>query len=121
EDGIRDLIVTGVQTCALPIFRSERLNKVSRFVCIYVAESDLHGKVFAKLLNDFAVGILQYGKQRCINRTVFLIWLWRESQSLKGGFQRHHVLDFGSMIIEPLCRSLKGHIKGRRGGIQGIQ
>src|SRR6266496_1358303 len=27
EDGIRDLYVTGVQTCALPIFARERLHK----------------------------------------------------------------------------------------------
>src|SRR5688572_33071981 len=30
EDGIRDLTVTGVQTCALPIYRGERLRVIGQ-------------------------------------------------------------------------------------------
>src|SRR5256885_5218820 len=40
EDGIRDYKVTGVQTCALPIFRTETCNLFG--VPIRVVESDCH-------------------------------------------------------------------------------
>ena len=40
EDGIRDVAVTGVQTCALPIYGDVSVN-VSTHVCVHLKQ-DLH-------------------------------------------------------------------------------
>src|SRR5206468_5561089 len=37
EDGIRDLIVTGVQTCALPILLTRRTQRLIRRACLATA------------------------------------------------------------------------------------
>src|SRR2546425_7585152 len=39
EDGIRDKLVTGVQTCALPIFRTNKLANPQRMRIIFVGIS----------------------------------------------------------------------------------
>src|SRR2546430_8673696 len=41
EDGIRDLTVTGVQTCALPIYRAEE-EKLNLYLCGHYA-TEVHG------------------------------------------------------------------------------
>src|SRR3989440_4945216 len=46
EDGIRDLIVTGVQTCALPIFDGQKT--IAKIKNGDFAPSDTHGTSFAQ-------------------------------------------------------------------------
>src|SRR2546421_5310507 len=49
EDGIRDLIVTGVQTCALPIFASSDRKSASRSLKFLAAEDNRINQVVARL------------------------------------------------------------------------
>src|SRR2546430_3451059 len=43
EDGIRDLTVTGVQTCALPISNVELPFRVERWLCKLIVTPRVHG------------------------------------------------------------------------------
>ena len=52
EDGIRDLIVTGVQTCALPIFPHRIQFHCFRWVVRVLSQ---HHKPVVSQLNDIAV------------------------------------------------------------------
>src|SRR2546430_5309599 len=45
EDGIRDLTVTGVQTCALPIFETSYPDLAPRVIAYFCAEFGLHASV----------------------------------------------------------------------------
>src|SRR3989440_7299750 len=61
EDGIRDLIVTGVQTCALPIFcEQHKAQGLMLFTTVTVEEqSTVHTRMFASpvgVLEDPATG-----------------------------------------------------------------
>src|SRR5216683_2804795 len=48
EDGIRDLIVTGVQTCALPILRGRPARRGLRGFFRIAGRKELHGRNVAK-------------------------------------------------------------------------
>src|SRR5690606_40168292 len=54
EDGIRDFHVTGVQTCALPIYNQRRLGAVS--LKQYAREAGVMDKNFLPKLVDSAYG-----------------------------------------------------------------
>src|SRR2546425_1445515 len=57
EDGIRDKLVTGVQTCALPISMIARDYLYSRAIIELVALDDLEPlRVFARVTNEMTVG-----------------------------------------------------------------
>src|SRR3989449_1144113 len=56
EDGIRDVAVTGVQTCALPISAHAELMEVARRLNAPVVHS-LRGKEFIEYENPFDVGL----------------------------------------------------------------
>src|SRR6266403_2691329 len=58
EDGIRDLYVTGVQTCALPIFKSQRA-KVKSELRKRVTASPF-ASIFAFCLLTFALCLLTF-------------------------------------------------------------
>src|SRR2546430_13711411 len=53
EDGIRDLTVTGVQTCALPIYRFNDLASVRAAVA--AAEGDVAAILVSAFRHDFAL------------------------------------------------------------------
>src|ERR1019366_149614 len=55
EDGIRDWSVTGVQTCALPIYRAHRIHELLKFGRFIVG--DLHGvaELDAAMHRDFEI------------------------------------------------------------------
>src|SRR3972149_1762206 len=61
EDGIRDLTVTGVQTCALPIFGPVRQTEVGHLEFLAPVESDLafveHARIRELLLEKSLVRI----------------------------------------------------------------
>src|SRR2546430_506709 len=52
EDGIRDLTVTGVQTCALPIFRSEGADPVSE-PAFHLTPLDVRKQEFRRRLRGY--------------------------------------------------------------------
>ena len=53
EDGIRDKLVTGVQTCALPIYKA--LNLLSQGMGLFEAEVTWRSRAKAELLGDLLV------------------------------------------------------------------
>src|SRR5216683_6115359 len=61
EDGIRDLIVTGVQTCALPISESLRAVKIAYDLgCNFFDTADVYGHGHSEqLLGEALAGIRQ--------------------------------------------------------------
>src|SRR5688572_32282244 len=65
EDGIRDLTVTGVQTCALPIYSSV-------FICVHPRSSAVHSSSLRLCVRCIAVlnktrlpHLLQIGRASC--------------------------------------------------------
>src|SRR2546430_4092875 len=52
EDGIRDLTVTGVQTCALPIFEEGYLDVTQRCGGSYARARDLAGEIKAAVRKE---------------------------------------------------------------------
>src|SRR5256886_6838931 len=54
EDGIRDLTVTGVQTCALPIFVGLRLGLIFALINVVGVEFLINFGGLGQLINDLA-------------------------------------------------------------------
>src|SRR5205085_9541904 len=70
EDGIRDLTVTGVQTCALPIFGdfdAERVECVGELSSHEIGDEDEHGAPRLVRLFEYAVlaAIVEEVKRLC--------------------------------------------------------
>src|SRR5687768_18614757 len=72
EDGIRDVAVTGVQTCALPISHTTRGGAVDAAARLVAAELDEPGPgtlgVTARLVDVLLVYILRAWQERQIGR-----------------------------------------------------
>src|SRR2546428_8954212 len=68
EDGIRDLIVTGVQTCALPISRAPTLGLTTRNLTVSAAETN--ACVMATATERPAVGPITMTRSRSEERRV---------------------------------------------------
>src|SRR5438874_12891229 len=87
EDGIRDLYVTGVQTCALPIFREVRhANPDSvRISMPYLTNAGLNGTVIALIVGVATLLAIAFGleigrascREKCRSR-----W-WPDDQKKK--------------------------------------
>src|SRR2546421_2992776 len=63
EDGIRDLIVTGVQTCALPI-SLEAAQCRGELILLSAGDPRLDGLEIPRLLGDLALGQVVGARQR---------------------------------------------------------
>src|SRR5688500_19468983 len=68
EDGIRDYKVTGVQTCALPIFVHARRIDVRRRADVHVPRVHLAGDLAEDVVEVRAVGDEQIGRASCRER-----------------------------------------------------
>src|SRR5690349_24097278 len=70
EDGIRDLYVTGVQTCALPIYDDEEPARRIAVQPIEIDERDPHHRERTIVQRGLAVGALIIGGKRSEERRV---------------------------------------------------
>src|SRR5204862_4327398 len=64
EDGIRDLYVTGVQTCALPIYRSRLTADGMWYLCLYAAKGiDLRAALRGGVSAEEVASLIRRGWQ----------------------------------------------------------
>src|SRR5437762_8582466 len=87
EDGIRDTSVTGVQTCALPIFRFEplggRASNRMRLRELREEVEPLEPRQLADLALDGAdVRALEIGRASCRKECGSRGWTWTEKQRM---------------------------------------
>src|SRR5206468_7874523 len=96
EDGIRDLIVTGVQTCALPILRVARPEDLLPLMAARIASRTVTG--------DLAVAASEPRSS-----------LWRETGRR---FRRHRLAVVGTVVLLEIGRaSCRERVRSAGGGV----
>src|SRR5256886_704040 len=104
EDGIRDVTVTGVQTCALPIF-------ISPPTCLFIARLPMpvlndppiaaRAEQYSDQLHNLMVPMASLRIRRTLNR---LVWISEKRNAVVLFDRRVISKEYGSMVLHSLPR-----------------